>query len=235
MSLLKYADPLSMISTQRSECAIAKLFNLVMSLILTLAMQSFANADFAVSITQVGPDVVVNSQGAVDLSSLAFSGTLSDRSGLIRPFNDGELGSGSSALVTGAAFIAGSKPSQDFYLFAANSSGPIGFGTAGEFTFPNSGSGDLHGFPPTLATTGELNMQFYLPEGYQLGDTLQSEMNFANTTTTALGIDTDAFQWNAGGNNITLNVAAIPEPFAAPLWIGACAAIGLFRRRNRCN
>ena len=162
------------------------------------------SGDLLIEMLQIGNDVVVTSGGTVDTTNLEFvmgspsgGGVLPAPSSFPNPF-----------LITGFPFIENdSNPIVDLY-FNTNFGpvvGPSSFGSSPLASFPDSGSGDLHGL---FINTPSLNNPFIIvPEGYVSGDLLSSQMTFHDTSFVDLGVTEGIYNWSFTDNEITLSIA----------------------------
>ena len=147
-----------------------------------------AQADYLVTLQQVGPNVVATGSGSIDLSGLSFEATNFGVAGLLSPN-------------TGAVLVGSGN--QDQY---AGLSGPFSFGLAGQ-TNANSNSGSSVGI-----SVGAL---IFVPSGYISNTPLSpSTSTYDNATLSSLGVTPGTYVWTWGAfaptQKFTLDV--VPEP-----------------------
>jgi hypothetical protein len=148
-----------------------------------------AQADYLVTLQQVGPNVVATGSGSIDLSGLTPAGTVVGDIGLLGPNAASVLvGSGNNDLYTGF-------------------SGPSNFGPAGQ-TNANSSSGSSVGI-----SGGALDL--FVPSGYISNTPLSpSTSTYDNATLSSLGVTPGNYVWTWGTfaptQKFTLDV--VPEP-----------------------
>ena len=170
-----------------------------------LILSQPAQAGYAVTLEQVGSNVVATGSGAIDLTGLIFQG-----SGGFASFMNPSNGS----ILTGPATLI----SLDEY---AGIHGPASFGTHSGTENASSGSGDL---------VGIINDQFLLvPSGYVSGP-LSGSSTYDSATLSSLGVTPGIYEWTWGDGgadqNFTLQVQEVPEPAT---WLaGFLALITLF-------
>ena len=153
-----------------------------------------AQADYLVTLQQVGPNVVATGSGSIDLSGLSFEATNFGVAGLLSPN-------------TGAVLVGSGN--QDQY---AGLSGPFSFGLAGQ-TNANSNSGSLVGI-----SGGALDL--FVPAGYTSNTPLSpSTSTYDNATFSSLGVTPGTYVWTWGAfaptQKFTLDV--VPEPSSVSL------------------
>lgn len=140
-------------------------------------------ADFVFTLTQVGPDVVVNGGGTLNLSALTLYDTTAGTSSSILP-------------ASGYIGVAGSV----FTYVGGGFSGPTAFGD-NVFTYASSASGDAVGI--------EANGFFlFVPAGYVSGTPLSNTMTFNNATFASLGFTpgTYIYTWGTGATADSLTI-----------------------------
>jgi hypothetical protein len=153
-----------------------------------------AQADYLVTLQQVGPNVVATGSGSIDLSGLSSLGNVLGNVGLLLP-NEASVLVGSGNL--------------DYYT---GFSGPSSFGSAGQ-TNANSNSGSLVGI-----SGGALDL--FVPAGYTSNTPLSpSTSTYDNATFSSLGVTPGTYVWTWGAfaptQKFTLDV--VPEPSSVSL------------------
>jgi hypothetical protein len=177
-----------------------------------------AQAGYIVTLQEVGPNVVANGTGAIDLTGLSFVGTDALDNPLINPFI-GFILTGASASITGFTSLA--------------FSGPLGFGQVfGSGALASSGSGDLVGI------FGSLQLVF-VPAGYVSGTVLSDSATYNGATFASLGATpgTYVWTWGTGANqNFTLIIGAagVPDSGSTVSLLG-CALLGLVALRRKLS
>jgi hypothetical protein len=145
-----------------------------------------AQADYVVTLQQVGPNVVATGSGSIDLTGLTPAGTVQNDIGQLIPNGPTVLvGSGNNDLYTGF-----SEPGK--------------FGSGG-FIPANSNSGSLVGIAAVL----------FVPSGYISNTPLSpSTSTYDNATFSTLGVTPGTYVWTWGAfaptEKFTLDV--VPEP-----------------------
>jgi PEP-CTERM motif len=179
-----------------------------------------AQAGYAVTLEQVGRNVVATGSGPIDLTGLTSAGP-----GL----------SGARVFPEGAEIITGPVGSEgllrsDLYT---GYTGPTSFGSGGE-TIPNtSGSGDIVGI-------GMFGMDLVVPSGYASGSALSDTATYINQTFASLGVIPGTYLWTwgsgASGDTFSLQIGpdtAVPEPASLTLLGVGLAGLGVVRRRTQ--
>lgn len=163
-----------------------------------------------------GDDVVMTTNGSIDLGDLQKNLTSSGKT------------MSQSLVASALPFIATSPSAKyDVYVsFAGTYTGPANFGTSTSYAFGN-GSGDVFGF---AIASGSLNV--YLPYGYSSERALSASTTFANKTLEDLGLTANTnftWSWGAGEDADSIQLSVVPEPATmAILGLG-----GLFFRRKK--
>lgn len=178
-----------------------------------------ARADFIMTITQVGPNVVGTGSGTIDLSALTF-------------FNNTTAGGvawgtfppGGSAIGLGGPIS--SSPLVDAYSGTLTGSSGT-FGSGPEIS-SDSGSGDVVAITPGRPLPFP---EIYVPVGYVSGSTLSNTSTWDNTTIAALGLTpgTYTYDWGSGDSadsfTLIIGASAVPEP--SSLVLVASGVLGL--------
>jgi hypothetical protein len=150
-----------------------------------------AQANYIVTLEQVGSNVVANGIGAINLTGLTFHGLTDARSGVVA--NIGELNTGPTTRVT-----------VDVYSGAF---GPTSFGS-GDVFFADTGSGDLVGI---FGFAGLM----IVPFNYVSGTALSDSMTFNNATLASLGVTPGTYVWTWGtgaDQRFTLQIGSVGVP-----------------------
>jgi hypothetical protein len=172
-----------------------------------------AQANYILTLQQVGSNVVATGSGAIDLTGLTFEVTTTESGGFVCP----SLGT----IFTGTTSLA----DVDEYIGISSTTFGSGVGT-----FADSGSGDRVGISGAL----------FVPHGYMSGAALSSSMTFNNATFASLGVTPSTFVWTWGSGpnqNFTLIIegAGVPDGGSTVSLLG-CALLGLaaLRRKLSC-
>lgn len=184
-----------------------------------------ARAGYIVTLTQVGPSVVANGSGAIDLGGLELLANSISVPVEVNPIP--------------ADIITGPPPSLNRQTFAdlyvgAEFHGPTNIGNGFTRTSATSGSGDLVG----LVVDPPGGYGLLVPQGYVSGTALFDTATYENATFSSLGLTPGTYEWTwgAGANqNFTLNIGATTVPDAGSTFMllsGAIVALGSFRRRR---
>jgi VPDSG-CTERM motif len=176
----------------KTTSSLRKLFQPVLATLaiaITCGISAPAQANYIVTLEQVGSNVVATGTGAFDLTGLSFAGSNS-------------LGTG----IHPSLALAGIGPdgSVDEWDGTAPFAGPTNFGP-GPGTSPDSSSGDTVGNFPYVFGAGVL----FVPVGYTSGNLLSDSLTFNNQTFSSLGVTpgTYVWSWGTGANqNFTLVV-----------------------------
>jgi hypothetical protein len=161
-----------------------------MAVVLALLAGRVAWADFIVTLTQQGSNVVATGSGEIDLTGLS----------LLIP-----AGSGGTAMFPGAGFIVVGPVSNFVDAYGGIISHPTSFGTGGNLP-ADSGSGDVVGATPVY---------LYVPSGYTSDSPLSDSATWDNLTFSSLGVTPGNYEWSWGtgtNQNFTLEIQAVPEP-----------------------
>ena len=148
-----------------------------------------AQADYAVTLQQVGPDVVATGSGAIDLTGLSYFSNEADMA---------EIYPNVAAIITGPTIHG----PDSYYI---NFHGPMSFGS-GLNTVANSGSGDRVGIHRSLF------LALVVPVGYVSGTALSNTSTWNNATFNSLGVTPGTYEWtwgNGANQNFTLHIPPI--------------------------
>ena len=179
-----------------------------------------APAGYAVTLEQVGRNVVATGSGPIDLTGLTSAGP-----GL----------SGARVFPQGAEIITGPVGSEgllrsDLYT---GYTGPTSFGSGSEAIPNTSGSGDIVGI-------GMFGMGLVVPSGYASGSPLSDTATYINQTFASLGVIPGTYLWTwgsgASGDTFSLQIGpdtAVPEPASLTLLGVGLAGLGVLRRRTQ--
>jgi hypothetical protein len=175
-----------------------------------------ARASVVVSLSQLGPDVIANATGTLNLSDLTYFS-----SGGVDPSIEPKNG----------FFYIGETP-EVFGDAYSGISGPSTFGP-GPLINASSGEGGMLGvtFPGLL----------WVPTGYVTGTPVIATSTFDDTTLAALGVTpgTYIWSWGSGADADSLTLVAeiaTPLPATAPLLtsaLGILALMGYWRRTRK--
>jgi len=164
-----------------------------------------AQADYIVTLEQVGPNVVATGSGAFDLTGLSFVGTFAS----------------GAAMNPSTSILAVASGTVDDYVTI---SGPSSFGTGGA-TVASSSSGDA------VAISGPTG-EFFVPHGYISGQVLSDSSTYNNATFSSLGVTPGTYVWTWGpgaDQKFTLEIK-----FPTPNNITQCKSNG-WRMLSRAN
>lgn len=161
------------------------------------------SGDLLIQMLQIGNDVVVKSEGTVDTDSLRFVQFSDTFGGSMQPVYSSS--SPWAAVTTGVPWVI-ENPLVGIYTNAnfAPVIGPSSFGLGTTFSIPDIGSGDVHGVIANPGPLSNLPAAITVPAGYVSGDTLSSEMTFANKSFVDLGVTEGTYNWSFEGNEVTL-------------------------------
>ena len=165
---------------------------------------SVSHATAIISAQEMGPDVVLELSGDLDLTGLSFQGTTTIDQGWVTPS------------IPGVFFAPSAGPVVDMYSYVGTAPAPI---SASGTTVFSTFAGD--GFFVA-------NDSVWVPQGYVSGDPLTAIMTFSGQSFASLGLVEGTYTWVLPADNVTFNV--VPEPSAA-LLLGLGLA-GLAARRR---
>ena len=151
-----------------------------------------AQADFIVTLVEVGPNVVATGSGAINLSGLTVLG-IGGGQAFVPP--------GSGGLSIGPTDFV----SADSYL---GLTGPASFGTGSGGMLASSGSGDR-------VIIGGNSSSLLVPLNYASNGPLFSTSTWNNVTLNSLNLTPGTYLWSWGtgpNQTFTLQVGAVPEP-----------------------
>ncbi len=168
-------------------------------------------ADYIVTLSQVGSNVVATGSGTINLTDLSFFGTGGADAGILP--SDGEI-------VTGPT----SGSTVDVYT---GFTGPTNFGSGG-ITVASSGSGDTVGITSSGGLLG-------VPLGYVSGNPLSDTSTYDNQTLASLGVTpgTYTWTWGSGANADSFTLTVAPEPSTLLLLALPLGLLALFGARSR--
>jgi hypothetical protein len=178
-----------------------------------------AQADYIVTLLQVGPNVVATGSGTIDWTGLTLqSSSATGPAANIQPQV--------AVIVTGQR----ANPKVDIYT---GFTGPTNFGSGG-FKLADFGSGDQVGVRPTFD-------ELFVPAGYVSGSPLVDSSTYNNATFSSLGVTPGTYVWTWGtgvdADSFTLQIgpAAVPDSGSTLglLLVSLLALVGVSRFRSR--
>ncbi len=175
-----------------------------------MAFSQMSFAEYIVSFSQVGPNVVAIGSGSIDTAGTSYFGVFGTTLGLN----------------ASSAFVAPGTDQGNESLYTTQLSGPTEIGPGG-YTFTSAATGD-----PTVIN-GSSNY-LCVPSGYVSGSPLSGTMTFDNTTISGLGLTPGTYTWTWGAgstaDSFVVTVPSVPEP--ASLSLMALGAAALLPRRR---
>jgi hypothetical protein len=181
---------------------------------LALFAAGAARADFIVTLTQEGSNVVAAGSGEIDLTGLRLIYTHLETASL-QPI----------AAITGVGPLSALDDE-----FVGTFSGPATFGPGLGFTAPNTGSGDL-----VIMNNFILGPGLFVPHGYISNSPLSGSSTWDSATFSSLGVTPGTYEWTWGsGVNQNFVLDAVPEPsLLKPLAVILFGWLGLTIARRR--
>jgi hypothetical protein len=182
-----------------------------LAVVLALFATGVARADFIVTMTQAGSNVVATGGGAIDLTGLTLgTGPPIRLPSLLNP----EIGQ----------IVLEPSLARPDDLYGGSFSGPANFGTGG-LAFASGGSGDPVMFFRSAST-------LLVPVGYISNTPLSDSATWDHATFSSLGVTPGTYEWTWGsGSNQKFVLDVVPEPslfvpVAATLlgWLGLTIA-----------
>jgi hypothetical protein len=186
-----------------------------------------AQAAFAVTLTQEGPNVVAKGSGTINTTDL----TLSSIPVGLQPLLNPQFG----IIITGPAPFF-----PEASVYTGILTGPMSFGSGGR-TDDSSGNGNGVGISPTPGLGSIFGAQeLTVPIGYVSGSSLMDTSTYDNATLASLGVTPGTYVWtwgsgtNADSFTLKIGAASVPEPATLGLVVLGLLGAG-FARRKRPN
>ena len=158
------------------------------------------SAAFSVTISQVGPDVVMTASGSLNINGLTLVQS-----------NAGPYG-GNGIGVSTATYLMGTT-GVNFDEYSGFTTNPTSFGAGGGSS--TSTSGDVFGVVFNMAPPYNL----IVPVGYTSGTNISSTQTFGSQTLSGMGFTngTYTYSWGSGANAFTFDViVGAPSPTPSP-------------------
>lgn len=190
-----------------------------LAVLVVWAADNTAQAEYTVTLSEVGSNVVANGSGSLDLADLVRNSSGLETGSAI-------IGPSSGTIVTGPV----SATVEDIYEGYV---GPAAFGS-GNFTPASTGSGDLAGIDALVG-------YIYVPNGYVSGTVLSAATDtWTNKTFADLGVTPGTYTWTWGSgvdaDSFVLNIeapVAVPEPASLSIFGLALLSLVALRHRHR--
>ncbi|MBV9008586.1 MAG: VPDSG-CTERM sorting domain-containing protein [Verrucomicrobia bacterium] len=162
-----------------------------------------AQANFIVTLQQVGSNVVATGSGAIDLTGLHGPSPANGASAIVPVAGDIVTGSGNGTLYLGPI------------------SGPTSFGTGGP-TDANSSTGPL----VSLLYNGGITSSIIVPSGYVSGTLISNGAIYNGQSFASLGVTPGTYEWTWGtgaNQNFTLEIGTsrVPDSGSTMVLLGA--------------
>jgi len=160
------------------------------------------SAAFSVTISQVGPDVVMTASGSLNINGLTL---VQSNAG---PYGGGGIGVSTATYLMGTTGV-------NFDEYSGFTTNPTSFGAGGGSSTSTSTSGDVFGVVFNMAPPYNL----IVPVGYTSGTNISSTQTFGSQTLSGMGFTngTYTYTWGSGANAFSFNVIiGAPSPTPSP-------------------